>query len=203
MYDDMFEEVGVFDFDELANHLLEQGLEASPSLLHGCLSGVLAAGAPLQAEFGLDALCQSLDLVLHGELAGRVMQLYTVTAAALQDDEFTFHPLLPEDDEDIAERTEAMANWCKGFLAGFAQMSAAADKLGGLSQDSSEVLTDIAAMAQAAVDDGGEEGAEESSEESYMELVEYLRFAVLNVFTESQASSPDRKPPPDGEPPLH
>ena len=47
------------------------------------------------------------------------------------------------------------------------------------------VLSDIAAMAEAAVDD---DESEEDSEGSYMELVEYLRFAVLNVYMDSRQS---------------
>ena len=99
MYDEAFDEVSVFDFDEIAGHLLEQGALASPSRLHGCLCGLLSAGAPAQAEYGLDALAEALDLVLHGELASRVMQLYTVSDTVLRDDEFSFHPLLPGSSE--------------------------------------------------------------------------------------------------------
>ena len=43
MYDDFSDEIGVFDFDEFADHLLDQGLQASPSQLHGCLTGMLSA----------------------------------------------------------------------------------------------------------------------------------------------------------------
>ncbi|MGB1140801.1 MAG: UPF0149 family protein [Halioglobus sp.] len=179
MFDEQSEGFGVFLFDEFADHLLEQGVDASPSRVHGCLSGLLAAGAPRQSEYGLDALGQALDLALHGELAGRVLELYAATAAAMDDEEFGFHPLLPDDDTDIRERTAAMADWCSGFLAGFALVSAAADRSGeALSQDSGEILRDIAAIAEAEVD---EDADEDDSEESYAELVEYLRFAVLNV----------------------
>ena len=31
MYEDLAEEVGVFDFDEFANHLVDQGMLVSPS----------------------------------------------------------------------------------------------------------------------------------------------------------------------------
>jgi uncharacterized protein YgfB (UPF0149 family) len=198
MYDDMSDEVGIFDFDELANHLLEQGLETSPSALHGCLTGLLSAGAAPQAEAGLDALSQALDVNVHGELANRLMQLYTVTAAALIDDEFTFNPLLPDDETEVALRTEAMAQWCKGFMAGFAQVSAAAEKSpAALSKDTSEILTDIAAMAEADVGEEYEdEDGQEDLENSYMELVEYLRFAVLNVHLD--CSAPVQEPPEPG-----
>jgi hypothetical protein len=158
----------------------EQGVQSSPSALHGCLSGLLSAGAPASGEYCLDALAQARDLVLHGELAEQVMQLYAVTGAAMQDEEFDFHPLLPDDETDIADRTAALADWCTGFLAGFAHASVGEDKSApALSAESSDILRDFAAIAQAGVD---EEEDEEESENSYMELLEYLRFAALNVY---------------------
>jgi yecA family protein len=179
MFDEESGASGVFLFDEFADHLQEQGVDASPSRVHGCLSGLLAAGAPRQAEYGLDALGQALDLALYGELAGRVLELYGATAVALDDEDFEFYPLLPDDEADLHARTSAMAGWCNGFLAGFALVSAAGDRSGGaLSHDSGEILKDIAAISKAEVDDDADE---EDSEESYAELVEYLRFAVLNV----------------------
>ena len=190
MYDNLSEEIGVFDFEEFADHLLDQGVEASPSQMHGCLTGLLSAGAPQDAEYGLDALTQSLNLELHGELAVRTMQLYSVTADALQDDEFSFHPLLPDDEEDIVLRTAALANWCEGFLAGFAYRLAGEEVAGGsLSDEAGEVLRDIAAMAQA---EAGLEEDEDDAEDSYSELVEYLRVAVVNIFLDSSAAVSER-----------
>jgi len=165
MYDNSPDEVGVFDFDEFANHLLDQGVLASPSQLHGCLSGLLAAGAPPEPEYGLDALTQALDLVMHGELASRIMQLYVVTEAALQDEEFTFLPLLPDDEEDIAQRTAALASWCAGFLAGFAYAASGEGKAEGVfSEECSEALRDIAALAQAEAGEDESEGEAEAEE---------------------------------------
>ena len=201
MYDYLPEEVGVFDFDEFANHLLDQGLLASPSQLHGCLCGLLGAGAPAQPEYGLDALAQTLDLEVHGELASRIMQLYTVTEAALQDEEFTFLPLLPDEKEEIALRTAALANWCDGFLAGFAYATAAANSNGSaLSRETGEILRDIGAIAQA---EPAADESEEEAEDSYIELVEYLRVVVVNVFMDSQATAGDRNMASATERPLH
>ena len=201
MYEDLSEDVGVFGFDEFADHLLDQGVQASPAQLHGCLTGLLSAGAPLEPEYGLDVVQQVLDVDLHGELASRIMQLYSVTAAALQDDEFTFHPLLPDEDEEIDQRTAALANWCEGFLAGFAYRIAGEEIPGGaLSQDASEVLRDIAAMAQADADDGERE---DEAENSYCELGEYLRVAVVNIFVDSSATVQDRQRWEQSERPLH
>ena len=201
MYDDLADEVTVFDFDEIAGDLLEQGALASPSQVHGCLCGLLSAGASAQAEYGLDALAQTLDLVLHGELASRIMQLYTVSRAVLQDEEFTFFPLLPDDEEDISQRTVALANWCDGFLAGFAYTAAGEEKKGGaFSELCSEALRDIAALAQA---EAGEEENDNDAEEHYFELDEYLRVAVVNVFLEHIATDEGQDFMPEAGRPLH
>ncbi|HDY81761.1 MAG TPA: hypothetical protein ENH48_02245, partial [Halieaceae bacterium] len=61
-----------------------------------------------------------------------------------------------------------------------------------LSEDSSDILKDFAAIAQAAVDeDETEDEDEDEAEDSYMELVEYLRFAVLNVYMDAGAPVQD------------
>lgn len=196
MYNDMTDELQISDFDEFSDLLLEQGLQASPSELHGCLCGLLAAGAPADAEAGLAALHEALGIELHGELAGQVLQLYAVTAASLQDDEFDFYPLLPDDESEIAERTSAMAGWCQGFLAGYAQVSADAGRApAALPEDSNEILSDFAAIAEA---EAGEVEDEEEAENSYAELVEYLRFAAINVFMDTGLPADDATPPAGG-----
>ncbi|MCR9105262.1 MAG: UPF0149 family protein [Gammaproteobacteria bacterium] len=183
MYFDGDENVSVFDFDELADHLVEQGSEFSPAEIHGCLTGLLTGGLVGTAERGLDAMMQTLDVVPHGELADRVMELYVVTDAALRDEEFSFFPLLPEDEAQIEIRTVALASWCGGFLAGLAQAGAqGASPPADWSSDGKEILQDIGALAQATVD---EDLDEDESEENYMEIYEYLRFAVLNLFLEN------------------
>jgi yecA family protein len=186
MYDLQLDKTEVFDFDEFANHLLEQGLQSSPSEIHGCLTGLLASGAPVEAEFALLALSDVLDLNVHGELASQAMQLYTVTSAALLNEEFDFHPLLPDDETDIAERASALASWCSGFLGGMAQgVATGPESAAKPSKECRGILKDIEAFSQAGEDD--EEADEEESEESYFEIAEYLRFAVLNIHMDNQA----------------
>ena len=121
------------------------------------------------------------------------MRLYTVTASALIDDEFDFHLLLPDDEVEIDQRTDSLAAWCSGFLAGFALVSADTENGAKLSADSTEILKDIAQIAQAGVDS---EAEEEESEESYFELVEYLRFASMNLYLDAQGQAEASGAPP-------
>jgi yecA family protein len=207
MFDDRENDTGVFDFDEFANHLLEQGLESSPADIHGCLCGLLAAGAAVEPELALAALVESMELELRGELADLVMQLYRVSAAALEDEEFDFHPLLPDDEADIETRVSALAGWCGGFMTGFALVSAGAssESENAVSKDSAEILKDFAAIAQADAsdEDENEDEDEDGADEHYFELVEYLRFAALNIYMDSRARVEEADQSSGGNRPLH
>jgi len=186
MFDERPGEPGVFDFDEIANHLLDQGQQTSPADLHGCLSGLLASGTAASAEAALDNVCSALHVTLHGELAEIVQNLYTVTAAALIDETFDFHPLLPDDDTELEVRTQALADWSRAFLAGYAQGKVTSGATGAaVAADSAEALRDLAVIAQAGID---EDATEEESEQSYAEILEYLRVAALNVFLDSEGA---------------
>jgi uncharacterized protein YgfB (UPF0149 family) len=171
------------DFDDFANQLLEQGAEQSPSHLHGGICGVLCGGGARDAEYCLAAVAQALHLEIHGELAGSCLRLAAITIQALQDEEFDFHPFLPDDEEDMEVRVIAMSDWCSAFLSGYA-MSIATPESGALGEENSEILKDISAIASAAVDavDDDVEPDEEESENHYFDLTEYLRFATLNLF---------------------
>ena len=189
MFDEHPRDVGVFDYDEIANHLLEQGLLTSPAELHGCLTGLLGAGVTDSSEAGLAGLAAELDLELYGELDERVQQLYQVTLAALEDEDCDFNPLLPDDEVDLAVRTEALAGWCKGFVSGYAQGKVVARGTDApVAADSAEALRGIAVIAQASLDD---ESTDEELENSYAEIVEYVRIAALNVFMDGHVPDPE------------
>lgn len=203
MFDSLFDEPEFYTFDEIANQLLEQGVALSPAEVHGCLVGLLAAGAEHDADAGLHGVNQALGLDLHGELADLLIRLFAATAAALENDDFEFYPLLPDDSLELAQRAQALADWCRGFLAGYARTMAAAGTGGEtLPGDSTEALRDFAVIAQASEDEA--DVSEEESENSYAELVEYLRFAALNVYMDSRARLEDRQRAARGKPdPLH
>ena len=188
------ESAAIFDFDEIADHLLEQGAEVSPAESHGCLSGLLAGGAVAESEYGLHAMTVALDLEVHGELAELIMRLYVATGAALADEEFGFYPLLPRDDAVVAARAAATAGWCRGFLAGVAHV---VEVDGQWSAEGREALEDIAELTRAEV---GDDETEEDADRDLLEIVEYLRVAVLNLFAEREPAVVDSR---GADPTLH
>jgi hypothetical protein len=92
------------------------------------------------------------------------------TMKELRGGEMDFQPLLPADHEELAVRTEALADWAEGFLYGLG--GSADGAVLPLSPQCSEILSDFAEISRA-----GEVGSEEAEleENAYTELVEFVR----------------------------
>ncbi len=187
MFEEYFGTPQPLDFDEFANHLLEQGLDFSPSRAHGAVCGALVGDAGLDAETCLAVLSQALEVDLHGGLAEASTRLIRATLDALIDESFDFQLFLPDDEVALEQRVQALGDWCKGFLAGYAFV---VSEPGGssLGEEVSEVLRDVSAIAEAELD---LEEDEEASESDLFELTEYLRFATLNLYLDALSSKGD------------
>ncbi|GAB5412731.1 MAG: YecA family protein [Congregibacter sp.] len=184
------DEAGVH-FDEIANALLEQGELFSPAELHGCLCGLLGGGFRGDTEGMLAELEATLNIQLHGQLADDIGQLFLQVKGSIDDGDFDFQLLLPEDDVDITQRVAAMASWCRGFLSGYAQARVSANAQSeAVAPDSAEALRDFAAIAQAGANDD-EPQSEDEEERQYCELLEYLRVATMNVLMDGGATAGD------------
>ena len=177
---------GSVHFDEVANALLEQGELVSPPELHGTLCGLLGGGFAGDDAALLAQLEGTLDVALHGQLADAVLTLREEAVISTTDGDLDFTLLLPEDELELPQRIAAMAIWCRGFLSGFAQARVTTDTAAeAVAGDSAEALRDFAAIAQAASDD--EDSDEDEREGHYLELLEYLRVAAMNVLLDAHA----------------
>lgn len=142
---------------------------------HGILCGMMSTGKSVRDRDWLSQVIGE-ELAEPGD-SGSLQALYESTQWQLDDPNFSFHPLLPDEEADLAARTEALAHWCSGFLYGLG--------VGGVSEatqlpgDAAEVLTDLAKIAT--VDFELEEPGEEE-ERAYREVVEYVRVGALLVF---------------------
>ncbi len=172
------------DFSALANQLLEQGHEVSPAQIHGCLSAQLAVSSTKEVEAAPVVLQKALAIDVYGELAEQVMKLHALIAQSLADEDYGYALLLPDDDNELSLRVQAMGQWCEGFLSGFALVSESGEALLG---DTREIIEDVTAITEASLD----EDADAESEGSYMELVEYLRYCVMNLHAMNEDNAAD------------
>ena len=102
----------------------------------------------------------------------------------LADAELGFEPLLPADDRPLAERAEAMVDWCRGFLGGFGLAGAAAHAQ--LSEEAQEVLRDLGTVAASSFDFGDED----EDEDALVEVQEFVRVAAMLLYAECAAPDP-------------
>jgi len=142
------------------------------SELHGGLAGWLAGGGDDAAGWLAPVLA---DPALPAPTAGSALdRLRLATAAQLEDRDFAFALLLPEDGQPLSLRSAALFDWCRGFLGGF---GLAAGQRPSLSEEGQEALADLARLAAAQPEDDGEDDAGE--EDALAEIEEFVRVAAL------------------------
>lgn len=158
--------MGLPQWEAIGARLEALGVERSASGCHGLLCGLLAMHAG-------DARERFARLALDAEAPPELLAtLCDESLRQLDDAVFDFQLLLPGDDADLATRTQALADWCDGFVFG---VGTAGRGAGDLPAQSAEFLQDVMRIAQA--DPEAIEG--ETDEAAWAELVEYVRVGVL------------------------
>lgn len=156
------------------------GSAASAAEAHGTLVGLLSTAAEdLPGSWIANTLADATEGTDVPTAAERdaLAALHRATAEALAGQQMAFAPFLPDDEEPLEVRVEALGSWCQGYLYGLAVRGLRS--LDELPDDVREILADLAQIAQAAPDD---ELDDEGGEGAYMELVEYIRVGVQLIY---------------------
>jgi hypothetical protein len=165
------------DYRQVQSLLTQERSLADAAEAHGTLSGCLCAAAGYRCE---DWLREILPEGRAAPAAAAALQeLYAATAAALLQPDMEFDLLLPADDELLNERTEALAQWCQGFLYGLG--AGAIPDASELPGEVGEIVRDLLEISHAGA---GPEQDEEANESAYAELVEFVRVGVQLLFEE-------------------
>jgi len=150
---------------------------------HGTFCALMCTRAPVDTRAWVD------EIVVHGLPDGTseddlwrdcLVEIADLTSAAFVDGECNLEILLPDDDQSLQERSQALVDWCSGFLFGIGLQPAAVCE--GLSTDSQEVINDILDFTHMDVSPGVDE--DQMGEKSYFELVEYLRVGAMLLYEE-------------------
>lgn len=127
--------------------------------------------APTRDEW--EQILSTLEVLeVHPEALAILTDESEDIANALSDDELDYLPLLPDDTHTLAERVQALADWCAGVVLGF---GLAAGHLRAEEHELIEHLQDVAAVEFDESDD------DEEGEESYQELYEFVRLIPVSL----------------------
>lgn len=146
---------------------------------HGLLCGLLCGVDERAPQRWLEEVLGPEGRVrkARDECRSELLRMLTETVRTLCSGQCNFVPLLPGDDTGLGVRSEALADWCSGFLYG---IGSAGDVQARLSKDAQEVLSDFSEVTRLTSD--AEES--EASEADYSEIVEYMRVGVMLIFEE-------------------
>lgn len=174
----------IVDQHELDSALRRCGSSWNASQAHGLVCSRLALHGAEALDGWLSQVLENTDPndVLQQECAAQLRRLYDETHWQLAERGSEFNLLLPDDSESPAVRTEAMAQWCEGFLGGLVlrvQGDQLKKRLAG--EPLSDIIRDMLEITRAAVD---EDADDESTEVAFAEVQEYLRVITQLVYEE-------------------
>jgi len=177
------------NFEELNQSLHETTLKLHASQVHGIICGMYC-GNPTSTAW--------LELVSGGEESNQtqamLQTLYDVTVKQLNDSLFDFQLVLPSDSDTLPERAEALTLWCQGFLTGLKLTQIQIE--GREPSEMTEAINDLIEIAKMNYE---EVVVSEEDETAYVELIEYVRVAVILICEEQREASSGKKAVPSSD----
>jgi uncharacterized protein len=166
-------------YDEFDHVLRGARALQDPAEAHGILAGALCSSR----NYGLiEWLSEILpdDASDTEALQTPVLQnIYNSLVRTLVGNDADFEPMLPDDDVPLAERADALSQWCQGFLYGLG--SGSTSDPGKVSTEAGEIIRDLTEITHVGVD--ADEQTEEN-EVAFAEVVEFVRVGVQLLFVE-------------------
>jgi uncharacterized protein YgfB (UPF0149 family) len=165
-------------FKDFEDVLATAGSLADAAEAHGSLCGALCAMSPYRMQDWVNEILPD-GASLPAESAAVIERVFLSTATSFGEQGMEFEPLLPDDEQPLNGRANALALWCTGFLYGLG--TGQISDLDALAGDVGEIVRDFTEISRAT---GDEADADESNEQAYAELVEFIRVAAQVVFEE-------------------
>lgn len=171
-------------FGEVQESLSGSGATGSAAEAHGLLSGLLCMDSAMDSRQWLQACFGTEPDGIPGVNRERLRQLFDQTRRQLVDFDFSFEPLLPEDDDSLAGRAQALGEWCHGFLQGIGYTG----NDSGWPGECTEILRDFCEIVRLDPSAAGE-----ADETAYAELTEYVRIGVQVIHSELLSQTPPQR----------
>ena len=192
------------DHNELDAALRRCGSTWNAGQTHGLLCSRLAlAGAEGASRWLAQVLADTdPENTLCTECRAMLEALCTSTWQQLSERQSDFILLLPDDDDSAQVRTEALGQWCEGFLHGLVSETHGDELRERLASDPlSDIIKDLLEITRATV---GLEADEQATDNAFAELVEYLRVAAQLTYEElAEFREPSSIQPQFDSPTLH
>ena len=166
------------DYADIQHLLAQEHSLADAAEAHGTLAGCLCGAAAYRFEDWLKEILPE-GRARGPAAAGSCGNSTTPPSRPSSSRTWNSTLLLPDDDASLEERTEALAEWCQGFLYGLGA---------GSIPDASELPGEVGEVVRDFIEITPRRGrcgtGDESNENAYAELVEFVRVGVQLLFEE-------------------
>jgi len=165
-------------YEPLNKSLELVGALMSAAETHGILCGLLCTSEPFSLDIWLRHVFAetAVEDGLASECQQQLAMVKDYTFAQLNSPQCEFTLLLPEDDVSLMERTQTIGGWCEGFLFGLGLINVETESL---TDEAKEFVNDVIAISRIAPPEESDD-----LEEDYMQVVEYLKVGVINLYEE-------------------
>jgi len=165
------------EYDDIADAIALQEEVASAAELHGLFCGMQCARPGFDAQTCLQfVLGKGRDDLSDDDLE-LLIALCESVREGLGSLDFSFGLFLPDEDEALCERAQALGEWCQGFLYALGAQAESTSWHG----ECQEILRHLVDIAQLDADAAGEE-----DESAFMELSEFVRMGVQLIYGETR-----------------
>ncbi|EYU14087.1 YecA family protein [Photorhabdus aegyptia] len=155
-------------FDEI---LHQQSVALTAAEMHGLISGLLCGG---NRDSSWQVLVHDLandGLAFSHPLAQQLRELREITFESLDDNNFAFNLLLPDEEDNVFERADALAGWVNHFLLG---LGVAQPKFADR-KEISEIIGDLRNIGLLGYEESDDQ---EELAQALEEVLEYVRVAA-------------------------
>lgn len=169
------------NYNQLSTALSKTKPMMNPSQAHGLIVAFICANPANESGWENlitgDKKSQTVDTLLH--------EVYRASAHQLKELSFEFQLILPADQAALESRAEALTLWCQGFLSGLKMCNIPLES--EEKNEVSEAIKDLIEVAKMKYEDVVES---KEDEEAFVELVEYIRMAIILIYEEWNSEEP-------------
>ncbi|MGH8557314.1 MAG: UPF0149 family protein [Methylococcales bacterium] len=180
--------IGDLFYQDYQQNFDDEGAEFLVAEAHGIMTGMLCVDQSLSFQAWENELRSAR--IFADDFYGRALEcmiaLFNDTRDKFEEGGFEFSPCLPDDEYPISKRTQALSEWCGGFLYGLGR---AGVKI-SWPDPCKEIICDFIAISDVDPDSDEED---DNDEDSLMELIEYIRVGVELIRIELQSLDNPRK----------
>ena len=177
-------------YQRLQDVLQSADADSGAAESHGAICGVVCASGAAAPALWLEQLLGEGNTASASAKSAQLLltELYSESLQHLDDGDLGLVLLLPDDNAPLSQRSQALGEWCRGFLFGLA--------LGGMTEDRArtgdmgEIMHDFYEISNTRFE---HELTDEDEESAYAEIVEYVRMSVLLCCEELRSLQPPQR----------